>query len=376
MSPSTVAGVAEILDALPFRAFLVDSRHLVLACNRSLASESKAGCAGVVGARCHELVHGTDEPLPGCPLEEAVLAGRSVEEDLFDPWCDSWIRVSIHPTQARTPEGLQVFLHLARDITKEKFRQEEEARLDQELTRLQKNEAVCRLATGIAHEFNNLLFIMASNAEIAANLIRSGRVAMEETRQILEAIKRGVAFTRQLQLFGRRDAGAPEIVDVGEVLSAMTQQLHGMLGEGIELKLRPGSGCWPVSIDRKRLEQAIVNLSTNAVDAMPDGGTLAIDSANVERGFQTRSAPGPYRFVLLRVSDTGTGMQPEVLERIFEPLFTTRGSGLRAGLGLCTVEQTVAHAGGYINVDSKPGRGTVFELYLRAANGKAELPEI
>jgi len=376
MGSSAIAGIADILDALPFGAFLVDSGHLVLAGNQSLASENKTGCAGVTGARCHELVHGTDEPLPGCPLDEAVLTGRSMEEDLLDPWRDRWIRVSIHPTQVRTPEGLQVFLHLARDITKEKFRLEEEARLDRELARLQKNDAVCRLATGIAHEFNNLLFVLASNAEIADNLIRSGRAAAEETKQILAAVKRGVAFTRQLQLFGRHDAGEPEIVDIGEVLAGLTQRLDEMLGDGIKLLLRPGSNSWSVVINRKRLEQAIVNLSANAVDAMPGGGTLTISSTNVERGFRTRSAFGPYRFVLLRVSDTGQGIPPEILERIFEPLFTTGKSGLRYGLGLCMVEQTVAHAGGYINVDSQPGRGTVFELYLRAANGNPELPAI
>jgi two-component system cell cycle sensor histidine kinase/response regulator CckA len=374
MSASELAGIVEILDALPFQAFLIDSKNQVLACNQSLANEIGTGCTDAVGARCHELIHGIDEPIPGCPLEESVVTGRSVEEDLFDPWRGCWTRVSIYPTQVRTPEGRQVFLHLARDITKDKFRKEEEDRLDRELARLQKNEAVYRLATGIAHEFNNLLFILATNAEMAASRIRSGRAAIEETRQILEGIKRGVAFTRQLQLFGRHGAGEPEIVDVSKVLADMTQRLNGMLGEGVELNLRTGSDSWPIVVDRKQLEQAIVNLSANAVDAMPEGGTLAIGSTNVERGFRTSSAPGTYRFVLVEVSDTGTGMQPEIQERIFEPLFTTRESGLHAGLGLCMVERTVAHTGGYINVDSKPGRGTVFELYLRAANGNGKLP--
>jgi signal transduction histidine kinase len=230
-----------------------------------------------------------------------------------------------------------------------------------ELYRQQIKESVRNFAAGIAHEFNNLLFIMAANAEMAVRTIRSGRAALEEVDQIMEGIKRGVAFTRKLQIFGRFDEGEPLVVCVKDVLTSITQELRSMMGENVELVVEPASDPWPVLIDRKQLERAITNLSANARDAMPDGGTLTIESANVE-------IEPPARYVMIRTSDTGVGMEQEILERIFEPLFTTRETGQHAGLGLCMVENIVAHAGGYISVTSKPGCGTSFDIYLPATN--------
>jgi len=244
----------------------------------------------------------------------------------------------------------------------------EEVRLCHELYRLQIKEAVCKFASGIAHEFNNLLFILAANAEMAVRTIRSGRIASEEVDQIMEGIKRGVAMSRQLQIFGRFDEGEPLIVCVNDVLAGITRPLRSMLGDEVELVVSPASDPWPVLIDRRQLENAITNISTNARDAMPDGGTLTIESTNVEIESPGESPADPARYVLIRTSDTGVGMKPEILERIFEPLFTTGETYKHVGLGLCMVENTVAQAGGYISVTSKPGCGTSFDIYLPAKN--------
>ncbi len=251
---------------------------------------------------------------------------------------------------------------------------EEEVRLCHELYRLQTKEAVCDFAAGIAHEFNNLLFALAANAEMAIRAIRSGGVAQQEVDQILEGVKRGVALTRQLQIFGRFNEGEPLPVCVNDVLTGITRQLLSLLGEKVELVIAPGSNPWPVRIDRKQLEKVITNLSANARDAMPDGGTLTIESANVEIEARVESAPDPARYVMIRASDTGVGMEPEILENIFKPLFTTGKTGQHVGLGLCMVENTVAHAGGHISVESKPGRGTSFEIYFPAADQVAGSP--
>jgi two-component system cell cycle sensor histidine kinase/response regulator CckA len=253
-------------------------------------------------------------------------------------------------------------------MTSTKTDSEEAVRLCHALYRQQIKEAVCNFAAGIAHEFNNLLFILAANAEMAVRTIRSGKIASEEVDQIMEGIKRGVALSRQLQIFGRFDAGEPLVVCVNDVLNGIAQQLRCMLGEKVELVVAPGSDPWSVLIDRRQLENAITNISTNASDAMPDGGTLTIESTNVEIGSPARSLPDPARYVLIRASDTGVGMEPEILERIFEPLFTTGETYKHAGLGLCMVENIVAHAGGYISVTSKPGCGTSFDIYLPATD--------
>jgi signal transduction histidine kinase len=256
-----------------------------------------------------------------------------------------------------------------------KLEAEKEVRPCQEMYRLQAKEAVCSFAAGIAHEFNNLLFVLAANAEMAVRAIRSGRAAQQEVDHILEGIKRGVELTRQLQIFGRFDQGEPLLVCVNDVLTGITQQLRSLLGEKVELVIAPGSKPWPVLIDRKQLEKVITNLSANSRDAMPDGGTLTIESANVEIEPRVGSAPDPARYVMIRASDTGVGMEPDILENIFKPLFTTRETGQHTGLGLCMVENAIAHAGGHISVYSKPGRGTSFEIYLPAADQVTGSPE-
>jgi CheY-like chemotaxis protein len=193
---------------------------------------------------------------------------------------------------------------------------------------------------------------------------------LADLRAVEDAARRGAALTRQLLTFSRRDVVAPQVVDVDDIVQGVTEMLRRTIGEHIDLRVGTESGTrWRVLIDRGQFEQVIVNLAINARDAMPDGGTLSIETRNIEldEAFlqpDTGMTPGPY--VVLIVSDTGSGMPPEVVERAFEPFFTTKPPGSGTGLGLATIYGIVTSAGGVVRLYSEPGIGTAVKAYLPA----------
>jgi CheY-like chemotaxis protein len=196
-----------------------------------------------------------------------------------------------------------------------------------------------------------------------------------DLRQIEDAARRGAALTRQLLTFSRRDIVTPQVIDVDDVVENVSEMLRRTIGEHIALRLTHDDATrWRVLIDRGQLEQVLVNLAVNARDAMPDGGTLNIETRNIEldEAFlqpEARMTPGPY--VVLVVSDTGAGMEPSVAARAFEPFFTTKPSGSGTGLGLATVYGIVIGSGGVVRLYSEPGIGTTLKVYLPATTAEA-----
>ncbi len=188
----------EIFDALPYYVMLLDSDHRVLACNQALANMARMDREKVVGAYCPKLVHDVDNPIPECPLKKSAATGQLIENEVFFPEYNAWIRVMIYPTRMRTLEGRRIFIHLSRDITEEKRNQEERNRLEEENVHFQKVEAVGKLAAGIAHDFNNLLLVIQGYVELMINEIGSGRPKLEDAKEILKATKQASALTRQL----------------------------------------------------------------------------------------------------------------------------------------------------------------------------------
>lgn len=249
---------------------------------------------------------------------------------------------------------------IGRDVT-------ERHKLEQQFRMAQKMEAVGLLAGGIAHDFNNMLSVIIGRGELmldGADLPPELRTSIEE---ILKAGKRAAALTRQLLAFSRRQVMEPKTLDLNLVVADMEKLLRRLLGEDIELAacLEPHLG--HVKADLGQIEQVIMNLAVNARDAMPGGGKLTIGTSNADLdghypGQSHAQQAGPY--VLLSVTDTGTGMPPEVLQRVFEPFFTTKEKGKGTGLGLATVYGIVKQSGGYIWVYSEPGRGSTFKVYL------------
>jgi two-component system, cell cycle sensor histidine kinase and response regulator CckA len=270
--------------------------------------------------------------------------------------------------EARTAELVSANEQLRHEIT-ERLRAEEALRkTEAQLAQAAKMEAVGRLSGGIAHDFNNLLSVILS---YAANLLDehpAGHPIREDLEEIRRAGLRAAELTRQLLAFSRRQMLELKIIDLNELISSTGNLLRRMIGEDIELKMELEPHIGRVRVDPGQIVQVLMNLAVNARDAMPSGGTLRISTAQVEQLEDTSDAPYlealSYPCVLLRVSDTGVGMDEATKAHIFEPFFTTKGPGAGTGLGLATVFGIVKQSGGAIRVLSEPGHGTTFEVYL------------
>ena len=249
----------------------------------------------------------------------------------------------------------------------------ERERLEAQLHQSQRLESLGQLAGGVAHDFNNLLAVMLNYTtfvaeEIDAAAEREGGLWTQvsgDLQQVQRAGQRATELTHQLLAFGRREVVRPQVLDLNVVVAEIESLLQRTLGEHIQLHTTLTAGLWPVLADPGQLEQVLVNLAVNARDAMPDGGTLSIDTVNVTvDGAAERPNLRAGRYVKLRVGDTGTGIPPEIAERVFEPFFTTKPKGKGTGLGLATVYGIITQAGGTAEIQSSPGAGTAFSAYL------------
>ncbi len=239
-------------------------------------------------------------------------------------------------------------------------------------------EAVGQLAGGVAHDFNNLLTVISGYGGMARNRIGVGPGA-RDLDEIERAAERAAQLTHQLLAFSRRQVLEPVVLDLNEVIGAVTPMLVRLIGENVEIGVLTEEDAPPVLADRGQLELVIVNLVVNARDAMPEGGTLTIETRGVhlDRRYAAEHAgvePGEYS--CLSVTDTGTGIDRETQSRIFEPFFTTKDLGAGTGLGLATVHGIVNQSGGHLEVYSEPGLGTSFKVYLPATAGPVVVPPL
>ena len=271
-------------------------------------------------------------------------------------------------------DGKSYFVGIGIDITEHRRVEEEKERLQAQLLQAQKMESVGRLAGGVAHDFNNMLGVIIGHAEMALEEVEPASPLHDDLQEIQKAAQRSADLTRQLLAFARKQTVSPKVLNMNETVAGMIQMLRRLIGENIELAWRPGPELWPVRMDPSQLDQILANLAVNARDAISGVGCVTIETKNVT--FDQGCCPAhadrtPGEYVLLKLSDTGAGMDKETLEHLFEPFFTTKEVGKGTGLGLATVYGAVKQNLGFIEVHSEPGQGSTFKIYLPLAEIQA-----
>ena len=254
-----------------------------------------------------------------------------------------------------------------RDVT-------ERTELEAQLRHSQRMEAVGRLAGGVAHDFNNMLGVILGHADLALEQVNPDHPLRADLEDIRKAAVRSADLTRQLLAFARKQTVAPEVLDLNDTVAGVLTMLHRLIGENIRIKWQPEADLWPVKVDPTQIDQILANLCVNARDAITGVGTLTIETGNVtfdERSGTRNEAAAPGDYVLLAVSDTGCGMDKDVLSHLFEPYFTTKVPGTGTGLGLATVYGIVRQNQGFVNVYSEPSLGTTTKVYLPRHVGDA-----
>jgi PAS domain S-box-containing protein len=274
----------------------------------------------------------------------------------------NWLVLESMASTIVDKEGLvEKLIVVNRDITNRK-------QLEEQFRQVQKMEAVGRLSGGVAHDFNNLLGVIIGYGELVQEGLDAAQPLRSSVDEILKAGHRAASLTRQLLAFSRQQVLDPKVLDLNIVVKDMEKMLKRLIGEDVELRTELATGSTRIKADESQIEQVILNLAVNGRDAMPDGGKLTLSTSNfyMDANF-IRRYPFPVNvgdYILLKVSDNGSGMDARTKARVFEPFFTTKEKGKGTGLGLSTVYGIIKQSNGYIDVSSEPGVGTSFEIYL------------
>jgi PAS domain S-box-containing protein len=358
-----------LLDTIPDNVTRQSADLRVIWANRGAAAGLKKEATDLVGNYCYSLWHNRTSPCESCPVLKTFRTGEPALEIITTPDGKTWELRSVPVKEAGSVVEV---VEIGRDVT-------EHRKLEEQVRQSQKMESVGRLAGGVAHDFNNLLTVITGYSELLLRQVGRESPIHGQVEEIKRAGERAATLTQQLLAFSRKQLIEPKVVRLDLLVAEMHRMLGRLIGENIALQAITGKSLGSVKVDPGQFQQILMNLAVNARDAMPDGGKIVIETANVDldEGYcALHPYMNPGRFVMLAVSDTGKGMSEEVKARIFEPFFTTKEKGVGTGLGLSTTYGAVHQAGGSIEVYSEVGIGTTFKIYLPRVVEEAVIPVI
>jgi len=359
-----------ILDAVPDAFFRVSGDGTVLGYHAHHGGEGVPAFGWIPGQHIGQAL---PEPV-AARVQEAVRSALTTGT-IADFEYGLWSGTERRDFEARVVSAAEgEALVIVRDITARKHAEAERERLERQLEQIRRMESIGQLAGGIAHDFNNMLTVVLGNVDLMKMEMGESHVLEQEVAAIEQAALRSKEMARQLLAFSRQQIISPVLLDLNAQIAATYTLFSTLIGEHITVDFRPATGLWPVLCDPTQIDQVLLNLVVNARDAMPRGGTITLTTANVTLDPATQlDAPGASAglYVTLSVQDEGVGIEPQILPRIFEPFFTTKRVDKGTGLGLATVYGIVTQNGWFIDVDSAPGRGATFRLYMTPATGEA-----
>jgi two-component system cell cycle sensor histidine kinase/response regulator CckA len=363
-------------NAITDIVFVISREHEILEINQAGCLALKRSKEQILGKKCFDLVHCRTSPIPGCPCRQSIEERKPCMGEYEEHGkCYSLVA---WPTIDKQGQVISL-AHVIKDITQEKQSEAERVKLEEQLRAAQKMEAIGSLAGGIAHDFNNMLYVIMTFTDLVLDATEEGDERRSQLVEVKKASDRAATLVRQLLAFSRKQILQPVPLDLNRVTTELQKMLHRILGEDIALvpMLAPDLGL--TMADPSQIEQVLMNLVVNARDAMPTGGKLTIETANVEldNAFMlSGSTVKPGHYVMLAVTDTGCGMDAKTADRIFEPFFTTKELGKGTGLGLSTVYGIVRQSGGEIIVQSERARGTTFRIYLPRSESNMEVAAV
>ena len=358
-------------DAMLDPVMLLGPDGTIRQCNRAFSAAFAGDGLSPVGQRCQDAIFGKGEAAEGCPIDQARDSGARAAREV--PVGGKTYHVVTDPIVDGPGGAIRGFVCTMRDITEGKAAEEERERLQGQLNERWKMDSVGRLAGGVAHDFNNMLGVILGHTEMAMENLNATDPLFSSLDEISRAAKHSADLTSQLLAFARRQPIRLRPIDLNEAVAALLNVLRRLVGENIEVVWHPGAEPWTVKADSAQIDRILVNLAANARDAIAGVGVLRIETRNVTIDHESPAvdAVPPGEYVMLLVGDTGAGMSAEVLQHLFEPFYTTKDVGHGTGLGLATVYGAVKQHNGFIGVESQPGGGTTFRLYLPRAVGEA-----
>lgn len=354
------ARVYECLDQMPFYAYLLEKGHVIRYANRAFREQYGESA----GLKCHEAIWGRHQQCESCPAHKVFDVREPIVWEAFHPDGKAFQVFDLPFTDI---DGAKLVLVVSIDKTHCRRLERERSSMLAQLMHSQKMAAIGTLTAGIAHDFNNIITVIKTLTDLAASRSAGDEQLMRYLEPIKDSSERAISLVQQLLVFSRNKPSNAASHGLNEVIGDILGMLEHLVSEDISIETDFAYDLWPVHAVRCMLEQIILNLVINSSEAMPQGGAIRIATKNVTVPEpETDDGPRPGRHILLTVEDDGAGMDQETLARIFEPLFTTKQKK-NAGMGLTVVQRIVGQLGGWTGVESDPGKGTTFKVYLPAA---------